>query len=605
MLNKNEIIKELTNEEFIVRNAIYEYVCNLHLYDDEGIKEAFIKFIEDNYKEINFCGLVYSKLNKDIIESLIKISVKEENELIQERISSVLVEHYNLIKDMEYYNFEEIITDEENLLLYKKIKHFSKKDPTQLIELYKNNINAYYFSEQEEYVTEILRMAMGIALIQTEEGFERLMSYIYELIEPMDGEIEEFTFEHMPYLVYPLCQYADPSYDYIILNLYINNMDFLGYAEECNYYFSNIGDEEFVDFYRNTLKSFDKKDLEAYYYDIAEYLNSDRIDQFLWEELKRNKDKEIKENIIGILAKKFDKNIIPYALEFIRKGEFVDEEGLKEAIAPLLILKKCEDETSKKIIQEVKDYDNEFEDIKSEMMSNLLNGMQNLFLKNEPHIKEYRRIRKLHNEIMESMMKYLQQGKFELKIDRNMEDIGKEGISYINCKFDTSTELGIQAMANAMVYKNACNMNCITEEFIKNNRYKTQEKIELLESMLNSEAGLFEITRTDREKGQVYLRNVLNNKEYCITDIGFSSNLRNDTIYVYTRVITYHGISFGTGLNIAFDKKDVFIGEWIQENLKDFDTKQEISRFMELYNKYEKDENRVKVVSKNFKKNGS
>lgn len=600
MLNKNEIIKELTNEEFIVRNAIYEYVCNLHLYDDEGIKEAFIKFIEDNYKEINFCGLIYSKLNKDIIESLIKISVKEENKLIQERISSVLVEHYNLIKDMEYYNFEEIITDEENLLLYKKIKHFSKKDPTQLIELYKNNINAYYFSDHEEYITETLRMAMGIALIQTEEGFERLMSYIYELVESMDGEIEEFTFEHMPYLVYPLYQYADPSYDYMMIDLYINNMNFIGYAEECNYYFSNIGDEEFVDFYRNTLKSFDKKDLEAYYYDIAEYLNSDRIDQFLWDELKRNKDKAIKENIICVLAKKFDKNIIPYALEFIRKGEFVDEEGLKEAIAPLLILKKCEDETSKKIIQEVKDYDNEFEDIKSELLSNLLNGMQNLFLKNEPHIKEYRRIRNLHNEIMESMMKYLQQGKFKLKIDRNMEDIGKEGISYINCKFDTSTELGIQAMANAMVYKNACNMNCITEEFIKNNRYKTQEKIELLESMLNSEAGLFEITSTDREKGQVYLRNVLNNKEYCITDIGFSSNLRNDTIYVYTRIITYHGISFGTGLNIAFDKKDDFIGKWIQENLKDFDTKQEISRFMELYNKYERDENRVKVVSRNF-----
>lgn len=600
MLNKNEIIKELTNEEFIVRNAIYEYVCNLHLYDDEAIKGAFIKFIEDNYKEINFCGLEHSKLDKDIIESLIKISLKEENEFVQESISSVLVKHYNLIKDMDYYNFEKIIKDEENSLLYKKIRHFSKKDPTQLIELYKNNINAYYFSEQEEYVTEILRMAMGIALIQTEEGCEELMAYIYELIEPMEEGLEEFIFEHMPYLVYPLCQYANPVYGSMILDLYINNMDFIGYAEECNYYFSNISNEKFIKRYVNTLKSFDKKDLEAYYYDIAEYLNSDRIDEFLWEELKRNKDKEIKENIIGILAKKFDKNIIPYALEFIRKGEFVDEEGLKEAIAPLLILKKCEDETSKKIVQEVKDYDNEFENIKSELVSNLLNGMQYLFLKNEPHIKEYRRIRKLHNEIMESMMKYLQQGKFELKIDRNMEDIGKEGISYINCKFDTSTELGIQAMANAMVYKNACNMNCITEEFIKNNRYKTQEKIELLESMLNSEAGLFEITRTDREKGQVYLRNVLNNKEYCITDIGFSSNLRNDTIYVYTRVITYHGISFGTGLNIAFDKKDDFIGKWIQENLKDIDTKQEISRFMELYNKYERDENRVKVVSKNF-----
>lgn len=177
MLNKNEVIKELTNEEFVVRNAVYEYVCNFHLYDDEKINETFIKFIEKNYNEINFAGLKYSKLNKDIIECLIKISIKEESEFIKESISSVLVKHYNLIKDMNY-NFEEIINDEENLLMYKKIKHFSKKDPIQLIELYKNNINEYYFSDNETYITEILRMAIGTALVQTEEGYERLMSYI-------------------------------------------------------------------------------------------------------------------------------------------------------------------------------------------------------------------------------------------------------------------------------------------------------------------------------------------------------------------------------------------------------------------------------------------
>lgn len=604
MLNKNEVIKELTNEEFIVRNAVYEYVCNLHLYDDEKINEAFIKFIENNYNEINFYGLKYSKLNKNIIECLIKISLKEESKFIKESVSSVLVKHYNLIKDMNY-NFEEIIDDEENLLLYKKIKHFSKKDPTQLIELYKNNINEYYFSDNEEFVTEILRMAIGTVLIQTKEGYEELMSYIYELIELADEGLEEFTFEHMPYLVYPLCQYSDLSYYRMILDLYLLNMDFIGYAEECNYYFSNICNDEFINKYMSILKGFNKKDLEDYYYDISEYLNSDLIDKFLFDELKRNKDKVIKENIIRILANKFDKDIIPYALEFIRKGEFNDEEGIKEAIAPLLILEKCNDEISKKVIQEAKDYDlfnydDEFENIKSEMMLNLLNSMQNLLLKNKSHIKEYKKIRKLHNEVMESMMKHLQQGKFELKIDSNMENIRKEGISYINSKFDTSTELGIQAMANVVVYKNACNMNCITEEFIKNNRYRTQEKIELLESMLNSEAGLLEITETDRENGQVHLRNVLNNKEYCITDIGFSSNIHNDKIYLYTRIITYHGISFGTGLNIAFDKNDKFICKWIEENLNDFDNKQEISRFMELYNEYERNEKRIKVLSKNL-----
>lgn len=603
MLDKNEVIKGLINEEFIVRNAVYEYVCNLHLYDDTEVNKSFIKFIKNNYNSINFAGLKYSKLNKDIIQCLINISLKEEKEFVKENISSILVKHYNLIKDMDY-NFEEVIKGEENVLMYKKIKHFAKKSASQLIELYKNNINQYYFSEDEDYITEILRIAIGTALIQTEEGYKKLIEYIHELMSDADGIIEEFIFEHMPYLVYPLCQYADADYYSMILDLYLYNMDFIGYAEECNYYFSNICNEKFINYYINELKKFNKKNLEDYYYDISEYLNSDIIDNFLYEELKNNKDKEIKENIIRILARKLDKNIIPYALEFIKKYELEDEEGVQDAIAPLLILEKYDDNISKKIIQEVKEervlYDDEFENVQNEIVSDLLNNMQNLLLKNNPNIKEYKKIRKLHNEVMESMMKYFQQGKFELKIDNNLENIGKKGISYINTKFDTSTELGMQAISNIMVYKNACNMNCITEEFIKKNKYKNQEKLELLESMKNSTAGLFEIIETDRKNGQVHLKNVLNDKEYCMTDVGFSSNLNNDKIYLYTRIITYHGISFGTGLNLAFDKNDEFICKWIKENLKKINEKQEISRFLELYNEYQKNDKKVKVLSKNL-----
>lgn len=603
MLDKNEVIKGLINEEFIVRNAVYEYVCNLHLYDDTEVNKSFIKFIKNNYNSINFAGLKYSKLNKDIIQCLINISLKEEKEFVKENISSILVKHYNLIKDMDY-NFEEVIKGEENVLMYKKIKHFAKKSASQLIELYKNNINQYYFSEYEDYITEILRIAIGTALIQTEEGYKKLIEYIHELMSDADGIIEEFIFEHMPYLVYPLCQYADANYYSKILDLYLYNMDFIGYAEECNYYFSNICNEKFINYYINELKKFNKKNLEDYYYDISEYLNSDIIDNFLYEELKNNKDKEIKENIIRILARKLDKNIIPYALEFIKKYELEDEEGVQDAIAPLLILEKYDDNISKKIIQEVKEervlYDDEFENVQNEIVSDLLNNMQNLLLKNNPNIKEYKKIRKLHNEVMESMMKYFQQGKFELKIDNNLENTGKKGISYINTKFDTSTELGIQAISNIMVYKNACNMNCITEEFIKKNKYKNQEKLELLESMKNSTAGLFEIIETDRKNGQVHLKNVLNDKEYCMTDVGFSSNLNNDKIYLYTRIITYHGISFGTGLNLAFDKNDEFICKWIKENLKKINEKQEISRFLELYNEYQKNDKKVKVLSKNL-----
>ena len=471
MLNKNEIIKELANEEFLIRNAVYEYVCKLHLYDDEKINKALIEFIENNYQSINFVGLIYSKLNKEIIECLIKILLKEKDKYYKEKISTVLVEHYNLIKDM-------------------------------------------------------------------------------------------------------------------------------------NYYFSNICNDEIVNSYIDFLKGFRKKYLEDYFYDIAEYLNSNVIDEFLFEELERIKDIKIRENIIRILANRFNKDVIPYALDFIKRGEFDDEEGLKEAIAPLLILENCNDGLSKNIIEEVKNFDMfdllRIDDEKRiEIMSNVLNKIQNLLLKDKPHIKKYKKIRKLHNEIMENMMKYVYEGKFEFKVDSSRNKINIKNIKYLDTEFDTSTELGIQAMSNVLVYKNSCNTNCVTEEYIEKKKFRTEEKNELLESMLNSVAGLFEITETDREKGQVHLKDVLTNKEYCITDIGFSSNLHNDKIYLYTRIITYQDISFGTGFNLVFDKNDEFICKWIKENLNKPE-KQEIERFIELYNEYKKDSKGIKLVTKNI-----
>lgn len=358
MLSKNEIIKELRNEDFIVRNAVYEYVCNLHLYDDNEINEALIDFIQNNYKEINFVGLRFSKINQKIIEFLINIHLKEDDEEIKERINDVLVNHYSIIKNLPY-NFEEIITDEINSLLYKKIKHFSKKDAEQLIRLYMNNVRDYYFSDEETDTTEILRNAIGTALIQTEEGYTALSIYAIELMMNTDeeyGDIVDFLNDHMPYLVHPLCQKASHDSYAMILGLYFQNIDFMDYADECNYYFSTICDDEFVEFYMNSLNDIQKNEKEEYDYDIAEYLNSEKIDKFLIEEMKKSKDKTIKENIMCILARKFDKEALPYILQYIQEGKAEDEYAIKDAIYPLLILENYDDDFSKEIISEVQDY---------------------------------------------------------------------------------------------------------------------------------------------------------------------------------------------------------------------------------------------------------
>lgn len=237
-------------------------------------------------------------------------------------------------------------------------------------------------------------------------------------------------------------------------------------------------------------------------------------------------------------------------------------------------------------------------EIDEEKITDFFNNFQKLILKNKPNIKKYEKIRKLHGEIIDSMMQYNDSGKFKLKFLAEISEeelLSSPNLKIIDSHFDTSTQLGAQAMGNVLIYKNSKDMNCITEEYIKKNKFRKPEKIEMLNSMLNSVAGLFEITNTNRELGEVYLRDVFTKKEYCVTDIGLSSNFNNETFYMYMRIITYDGISFGTGLNLIFNKKDKFICNWIKENLKEYNDKQEMTRFQELYNEFERDNKGIKL----------
>ena len=234
-----------------------------------------------------------------------------------------------------------------------------------------------------------------------------------------------------------------------------------------------------------------------------------------------------------------------------------------------------------------------------DLMYNIINGMRDFILKDEPHIKEYKKIRKLHGEIIDNMFNYYEEGKFEPKFNLEgvKEKINLENIKYMNTSFDTTTQLGQQALLNILIYKNSSTANCITEEYLEKHKFRKPEKVEFLNAMLNSKAGLFEITKNDEKNGQVYLNNVLSNEEYCITDIALSGSPNNDKFYLYNRIITYNNISFGTGVGLIFEKTDKFIKNWIKENKKKYDPKEELVRFLELYNEYQKDDkgNRIRI----------
>jgi hypothetical protein len=62
------------------------------------------------------------------------------------------------------------------------------------------------------------------------------------------------------------------------------------------------------------------------------------------------------------------------------------------------------------------------------------------------------------------------------------------------------------------------------------------------------------------------------------------------------RIITYRDISFNTGLALAFKKTDKFIQDFIKREQKDYTPLGEFVRFIQLYNHFSKDSNKVKLM---------
>ena len=239
-----------------------------------------------------------------------------------------------------------------------------------------------------------------------------------------------------------------------------------------------------------------------------------------------------------------------------------------------------------------------------------LNNLHGMLLERKPHIREYKKIRRLHSEIIDSMAAYHDAGKFEQKADEDVSipASGTEGkdeetrrtLILLESDFNMEETEGAQGFYEMLIYKTAPNMNCITEEYLQKHIFKKPEKVELLQCMLASRVGLFETMDTDPDEGYAHLREVFTGEEYTITDIGLSGSQGAQRFYIYTRIITCRGISFGTGLNLLFAKKDPFIQDFIERERKNYMPLGEVVRFITLYNRFSKDHSGIDVLTNTF-----
>jgi len=100
----------------------------------------------------------------------------------------------------------------------------------------------------------------------------------------------------------------------------------------------------------------------------------------------------------------------------------------------------------------------------------------------------------------------------------------------------------------------------------------------------------------NKKTGKNHLCPCRSGKKYKITDIGLSGTQNKDKFYIYSRIITYRGTSFNTGLNLLFNKNDSFIKDFINKNKENYNPQTELTRFVELYNRYTRDPDKVRGV---------
>ena len=225
--------------------------------------------------------------------------------------------------------------------------------------------------------------------------------------------------------------------------------------------------------------------------------------------------------------------------------------------------------------------------------------IRRLTLDSKAHIKEYYKIRKMHSEIVGSMIKYHEDGKFKQNADADFVFDTKSAneVYMLESEFDLDSREGAHGFYDMIIYKMSPNLSCITEDFINNRRYRKSEKIEFLQSMLDSRLGLFEVLKVDSAEGYAYIKEVFTDAEYKIIDVGLSGDENNGGFYLYTRIISYKGISFGTGLNLIFKKDDGFIENHIKYHKKDYNPNGEMFRFTQLYNRFSKNPGKIKIAA--------
>ncbi len=192
-------------------------------------------------------------------------------------------------------------------------------------------------------------------------------------------------------------------------------------------------------------------------------------------------------------------------------------------------------------------------------------------LDKKEHIKKYYKLKDLHNRIETGMQFYFFNRGYDY--DKYMDIVCRglsKKIGNVSFNYNLKDIKDVNILLELFIYDNDPRVDPIIDIYLKNRRSKNPEKIKMLEAMKNSYVGLFEIIDVDKDEGYAIYQDIYTKKIFKVVDVALSSTLKPNNkrkIYIYNRIITYDGLSFGTGINCIFSSESKKLMRFIKSNL--------------------------------------
>ncbi|MBR1884624.1 MAG: hypothetical protein IJ809_06880 [Clostridia bacterium] len=455
---------------------------------------------------------------------------------------------------------------------------------------------------------------MGTALAHSDEGHNMLVKLATKIINDTKLYTENMRNSIITHICLGLSK--DSEAFELLVNYYAkhinDNIDNL----LCLSYIYNSSEEDDCKKYISSCDK-DKKNINIF--EISRYLPYTEVEDYLINLLDDQKVKEdIKEEIMYILLLNFNTQIIDKAEVYREKNPVYFDMHIVPVLAPAILLYDFKTKKYKEYVKKAKkleeankglkklkdellgDFEINEESTKEDMLQNIYNNLmafKEKTQKKDKNIVKYREIRKKYSDLVGDMFDDFCEGKFNMSIDQLKNEIttNKE-VRDFNFSFNLKDQFDIGAALNVVLYKNADNVRCMTEEYLSKNIY--EDRKDMLKAMFDSKVGLFEVVDTEPLGAKVNLKNVFTKEEYVVYDINLSANRKVNEDYIYTRIISFDEINFLSGFMMVFDKGEIFIRKFISNHFSCYNKETELNRFLELYERYVKTGGKYNMVLK-------